>query len=912
MDGANLTHPDRSEAPRSATSDSATPGVALGTTKPISSSLDEAIQYSFTLGHDTQSVWTDVRCLRWSDLAVLLTTHHVGPKKGSCIVPATFSGQRRHKSDAQRIDVVFLDSDAGASMDEISSAVAKHGWAAVISSTHSHLSSRTRVKRSNWDKFQTTAADKAAAPAAFLQKEKGFLPHIAAGASVAGEDVDHVTFEHQPCPKFRIAIPLLHPWLAADYENQGQANAAWKERIEALASALSLDHDQSCTDTSRLFYLPRRPTDGPLPETRVLQGQPCDLFSLPSAPTPVAAMAALGASGQAQASVKEDTTAKIVFEDPDTKEHLDLRAWARTHASRFEMVKALHTRRPSIFVGKVAGGTKHHIRCVNEDQHTNVGSDFATIVINAGESSSKGFVYHCRHAHCDGVDRLLFLRQMLEQGWLRIGDLTASEFLSDRKSLNHVVPGIAGGCEKKWLEIGSDAEIGFRVREELVQRFNHVVFDDGEFWYYNQLHWETISTESLWCAVFAYDGARFYTPTGEPSNVKLSKGRVESILACMKPLLWRRRFFAEAAAGINCSSGFISFAADGTPSLVAHSPDHRHRHVIAGHWPCNVSTDVKATSLLHRLLHGCFQNDHDSDAKMDLLAEVAGIAALGQATRIVQPKALICVGKQAENGKSQMLAMLRSLLPKSAVSVISPARFADRTFACHLVGKLLNAPDELAGTDAIASDMFKQIITGDPISVRDVYRSAFEFEPCAQHVYATNTLPVFKDGMDRGVRRRLLVLTFNRVIPKEERLERIGQRVGEEEADLLLDWAVRGAARLIATQAFTTPASSTEALRDWMYSSDPVLAWLESGEVEFGQSSHVPETRVSVAHDKFHRWASEEGFCRDRLPAVNSFSQRVEAAGKGVTKKRTSEGARFVGLGCTGAGTDGGSGLWRR
>jgi phage/plasmid-associated DNA primase len=161
--------------------------------------------------------------------------------------------------------------------------------------------------------------------------------------------------------------------------------------------------------------------------------------------------------------------------------------------------------------------------------------------------------------------------------------------------------------------------------------------------------------------------------------------------------------------------------------------------------------------------------------------------------------------------------------------------------------------------------------------------------------------------MDRSVRRRLLVLTFNRVIPKEERLERIGQRVGEEEADLLLDWAVRGAARLIAAQAFTTPPSSNEALRDWMYSSDPVLAWLESDDVEFVQNNRVPEIRVSVAHANFLRWASGESFARDRLPAVNGFSQRVEAAGKGVTKKRTSEGARFIGLGCTGSGTNGAS-----
>ena len=66
--------------------------------------------------------------------------------------------------------------------------------------------------------------------------------------------------------------------------------------------------------------------------------------------------------------------------------------------------------------------------------------------------------------------------------------------------------------------------------------------------------------------------------------------------------------------------------------------------------------------------------------------------------------------------------------------------------------------------------MFKQIITGEPLTVRDLYKSAFEFRPVAQHVYATNNLPSFKGGMDRGVRRRLMILSFNRVIPVQERV----------------------------------------------------------------------------------------------------------------------------------------------
>ncbi len=50
--------------------------------------------------------------------------------------------------------------------------------------------------------------------------------------------------------------------------------------------------------------------------------------------------------------------------------------------------------------------------------------------MDASAADNGGFVYHCRHAHCTGLDRLFFLSRMLESGWLKVDDLTAEEFLS--------------------------------------------------------------------------------------------------------------------------------------------------------------------------------------------------------------------------------------------------------------------------------------------------------------------------------------------------------------------------------------------------------------------------------------------------------------------------------------------------
>ena len=235
-------------------------------------------------------------------------------------------------------------------------------------------------------------------------------------------------------------LPLHRSWVAASYDDQKQANAAWKERIEALAAALGLSHDQSCTDTSRLFYLPRRPADGPPAETAVLNGTICDIFALHGAEPEVRSRPTK--SKAKRAALRTDT---IEFADPHTGQVIDLTRWVGQHGRVFQIASALAARQPGVFVPRPGEAPKRHMRCVNEEAHTQAGEDAATFVIDASESTSKhGFIYHCRHAHCDGRDRLLFLKQMLEQGCLHIADLTDPKFLADPSQVRSVIKFVGG------------------------------------------------------------------------------------------------------------------------------------------------------------------------------------------------------------------------------------------------------------------------------------------------------------------------------------------------------------------------------------------------------------------------------------------------------------------------------------
>jgi P4 family phage/plasmid primase-like protien len=455
----------------------------------------------------------------------------------------------------------------------------------------------------------------------------------------------------------------------------------------------------------------------------------------------------------------------------------------------------------------------------------------------------------------------------------------------------------SGGRSLQPLTIGSDVDIAAAVAKDLKAAFGEVPYADGFFWRFADTRWLAVTEQQLRLGIHRYDGVRI----NPKSQVKLSKNRIDSVIHELGTMLAQPDFFANPATGINCASGFIRFAADGSPALEEHAPGHRCRHVLPGTYPIEIGEDVAGRSLLSKLLNGCFAEDEEAGAKVELLSEVAGAAALGFGPRLKAPKAVILAGKTAENGKSQVLNLLRGLLPPEAVAALALGKFGEDRYVVHLAGKLLNASDELSSAAAIASDAFKSVVTGEPVIGRDVYRSAVTFRPVAQHVFATNDLPAFRGGMDRGVQRRLLVIPFDRTIPPDERIEHIGQRIVEEEMNLLLDWAVGGAARLIKRRYFSEPSSCKQALREWILGADPVLAWLEEG-VTIVLGEYAPEVTVAEAFKHFFAWATGEGYAEATLPRINNFSQRVLAADKGITRGRSGNRRYFVGLRLPAAG----------
>jgi phage/plasmid primase-like uncharacterized protein len=315
------------------------------------------------------------------------------------------------------------------------------------------------------------------------------------------------------------------------------------------------------------------------------------------------------------------------------------------------------------------------------------------------------------------------------------------------------------------LKIGSDIEIARRIVERLEELYGPVIVSEGRVWRFDRTHWAALEDDHLARFVHRADGAQYVDSDDKLKTVRLNKGRVASILDAAMKYRQQQGFFEQPPCGINCASGFVRIDAGGLAELQPHARQWRQRHVVRGQWPIAEDPEAFANSRLAGYLRDAFAGDPDASEKINLLGEVAGCTALGWGTRVRNPKAIVTYSDEGATGKSTYLRLLRSLPNPDAVASVPPGKFGDEKYAWRLIGRVLNAADELPDR-AVRSDVFKRMITGEPVPARDVYRSATDFAPVALHVFSTNVLPAFSGGVDGGTVRRLLPLEFTQLSRK--------------------------------------------------------------------------------------------------------------------------------------------------
>jgi hypothetical protein len=467
--------------------------------------------------------------------------------------------------------------------------------------------------------------------------------------------------------------------------------------------------------------------------------------------------------------------------------------------------------------------------------------------------------------------------------------------LAPEKIKRELTTGVAGIAENMpryfgGVEYGSEVELSGAFLVYLSKAAGGaLVKAEGKIWAYGPDAWHEVEDHNLRLACHGFDGV----PVADKTPLKLSSRMISGVIAEMGTKITRPDFFERSAVGVNTLNGSVFVSDFGAITLKEHNPDDRFRFTIDAKFGTETPTKPPEGSLLHKLLYGAVLGDPDAEDKVNLIGEIMGAASFGLATRLKQPKAFIFHGVTASNGKSTIAGLLQCLLPKGAVSAITPANLSDDKRLINLAGKAANVANEISAA-GISGEIFKTVVTGEPVEARDLYSSAFTFKPRAVHLFTANKLPSFNGGIDRGLQRRLVVVQFNRTIPDDEVISDILERIEAEELHLLLGFAVGGAQRLKANGGYTIPGSSEVALKEWMQL-DPINEWLETRCEKPDEAPYGGWPRTGKLYEDFKSWAVGEGHKESFLPSIMVFVQKL-AAVPGVQVRRHAVGRLAMGL----------------
>jgi putative DNA primase/helicase len=332
----------------------------------------------------------------------------------------------------------------------------------------------------------------------------------------------------------------------------------------------------------------------------------------------------------------------------------------------------------------------------------------------------------------------------------------------------------------------------------------------------------------------------------------------------------RLRFRSVPPPVINCQNGELWIATDGSVELKAHSAKSYLRHVL------DVIYDPEAR---------CPR--YDAALGEIFCADKAMIRHWHELTGyIVQPArkiplVVICEGSGA-NGKSALTQTTAHLLGAALVSAVRIQDLNTNRFAIgELLDKHLLLDDDVAAGSKLPDGELKKVSEAKLLTGERKFGHPFVFTVLTVPMLLCNNPPSLAD-LSKGMRRRLMVIPFNRTFTEREIDRDLFQDIWVTELSGILNRGIAGLARLICRGwRFKLPSAIKQANKRLLTYANPVPAFIEDCCVPTGNCL------VRMLYGRYVKWADEMGitFKQQQL----NFRRNLELLGYKVA--HTKEGS---------------------
>lgn len=251
--------------------------------------------------------------------------------------------------------------------------------------------------------------------------------------------------------------------------------------------------------------------------------------------------------------------------------------------------------------------------------------------------------------------------------------------------------------------------------------------------------------------------------------------------------------------------------------------------------------------------------------KMLFLYQIAGYCLL---KKNLFEKFVICKG-EGGTGKSTYMNLLHKMVGGDAnCSHIGLADFDKDYYLASTVGKLVNIDDDVVdGKTLENTGRFKSIISGNIISVRQIYKEVMDFVPYVTCIFSCNRLPRIMDKTS-GLYRRMILIELNNKVKNPD--PQFMDKVTDIDMQYLLFKAVEGIKLAIEEGRFRITQSESHLLELFKRRQSPLHEWAYSTDLTLGD---LHEHKVMPLYKQYTAWCEENGY--QKTLSAYSFKEDI-------------------------------------
>ena len=252
--------------------------------------------------------------------------------------------------------------------------------------------------------------------------------------------------------------------------------------------------------------------------------------------------------------------------------------------------------------------------------------------------------------------------------------------------------------------------------------------------------------------------------------------------------------------------------------------------------------------------------------KQKVFAEYCGYVFIKPSVLKLE-KMLILYGS-GSNGKSVFFEILNALLGMENISNYSLQSLTNDNgyYRAKIGNKLVNYASEINGK--LQTDIFKQMVSGEPIEARLPYGEPFILNEYAKLIFNCNELPKDVEHTNAYFR-RFLIMGFDVTIPEDKQDKQLPVKIISNELSGVFNWILQGLDRVLKQKNFSKCDAIENARSNYEKKSDSVKMFID----ENGYSTSKQLNDVKPIFLRYHDFCIEDGL---RAETYKVFRERLD------------------------------------